>query len=91
MTRSERPAGPRRAGTCGLEIVAAGGAGRELGPGGDAELAEDAGQVGGDRALGDEHAGGEDAILACGEGVRDRYQLRLASDRPVRAASRARG
>ena len=32
-----------------------------------------------------------DAILACGESVRDRYQLRLASDRPVRAAGRARG
>jgi hypothetical protein len=28
-----------------------------------------------------------DAILACGAGVRDRYQLRLASDRPVRAAA----
>jgi NAD(P)-dependent dehydrogenase (short-subunit alcohol dehydrogenase family) len=27
-----------------------------------------------------------DAILACGEGVRDRYQLRLASDRPVCSA-----
>jgi NAD(P)-dependent dehydrogenase (short-subunit alcohol dehydrogenase family) len=30
-----------------------------------------------------------DAILACGEGVRDRYQLRLAGARPVRAASRS--
>jgi NAD(P)-dependent dehydrogenase (short-subunit alcohol dehydrogenase family) len=32
-----------------------------------------------------------DAILGCGPGVRDRYQLRLASDRPVCAASRVRG
>jgi NAD(P)-dependent dehydrogenase (short-subunit alcohol dehydrogenase family) len=29
-----------------------------------------------------------DAILACEPGARDRYQLRLASDRPTRAASR---
>jgi NAD(P)-dependent dehydrogenase (short-subunit alcohol dehydrogenase family) len=32
-----------------------------------------------------------DAILACGESVRGRCQLRLASARQVRAASRARG
>jgi NAD(P)-dependent dehydrogenase (short-subunit alcohol dehydrogenase family) len=30
-----------------------------------------------------------DAILACGPGIRDRYQLRLARHRPVRAASKA--
>jgi NAD(P)-dependent dehydrogenase (short-subunit alcohol dehydrogenase family) len=32
-----------------------------------------------------------DAMLACGPGVRDRYQLRLARGRPVSAASKARG
>jgi len=32
-----------------------------------------------------------DAILACGPGVRERYQLRLTSRLPVRAASSAHG
>lgn len=32
-----------------------------------------------------------DAILGCEPDIRDRYQLRLASHRPVRPASRARG
>jgi hypothetical protein len=31
-----------------------------------------------------------DTTLACGPGIRDRYQPRLAGDRPVRSASRAR-
>ena len=30
-----------------------------------------------------------DAILACGEGVRNRYQLRVAADRPVYAPDQA--
>jgi hypothetical protein len=57
--------------------------GRELGPAGDAELAEDAGQVGRHRAPGNEHAGRDlrvgQTLLRAGRGAEPALVARLVT------------